>query len=90
MFVDFSQPWDRIVLSKEDEEIHQLLFSGKENQEDVSVIDEDCAVQGWLFGYGDWSVGGFLKDLGIPDVVGGMRASPQVLSSLVPFSTSLE
>ena len=51
----------RCLVDKRGWENHQILSSGKENQEDVSNVDGDCAVGGWLFGCGVWSVGGFFE-----------------------------
>ena len=55
--------------------VRNVVSSGKENQEDTSGVNKDCAVSGWLLGCGVWSVGGVLRDRGIPDVSGGMQSS---------------
>ena len=43
-------PWDRSVVTKEDEKITNYSPQAKE---DASGVDEDFAIGGWLFGCGD-------------------------------------
>ena len=51
-----------------------VLSSGKGNQAVALGVNKDCEIGGWVFGcLVDWM--GFLKNLGIPDVLGGIQAS---------------
>ena len=64
---------------------HQALFSGKGNQEDASGVNKDCAIGGsGCLGVVFGSLEGFfLKDCGIPHVLGGMQASAVIGSTLI-------
>ena len=82
-FVDFSVPWDRNIQLKEDEKIERYSPLAKEIRKMHGVSTSVVPLVIGSLGVVSSRLEGFLKELGIPDVVGGMQASAVIGTTLI-------
>ena len=73
--VDFSVPWDKNVNSKEDEKILRYLPLAKDITKVHKVSTKVIPIVIGGLGVVPKRLTGYLKELGIPDVVGGLQTS---------------
>ena len=77
-FVDFSVPWDKNVVSKEDEKINNYSALVKEITELHLVSAKGVPLVVGCLSVVSCRLEQYLKELGIPDVLGGMQTSAVV------------
>ena len=77
-FVNFSVPWDKNVLSKEDERINNHFPLVKEITKLHRVSAKVVPLVVGCSGVVPCRLEQYLKQLGIPDVLGGMQTSAVV------------
>ena len=82
-FVDFSVPWDKNVVSKEDEKINNYSPLVKEITKLHQVSAKVVPLVVGCFGVVSCRLEQYLKELGIPDVLGGMQTSAVVATTQI-------
>lgn len=82
-FVDFSVPWDRNVVTKEGEKIEKYSPLAKEIRKLHRVSTKVVPLVVGSLGIVSRNLEGYLKDLGIPDVLGGMQTSAVIGTTLI-------
>ena len=82
-FVDFSVPWDKNVVLKENEKVAKYLPLAKEIRKMHRVSTKVVPLVLGCLGVVTSRFVGYLKDLGIPDVLGGMQTSAVIGTTLI-------
>ena len=82
-FVDFSIPWDRNVLVKEQEKINKYAPLCREIAKLHHVRTRVVPIIVGSLGIVSGNLEGHIKELGIPDVLGGLQTSAIVGTSLI-------
>ena len=75
VIVDFAVPWDKNVWSKENEKIGKYAPLALEVRRLYGVATQVIPVVVGALGVVSRRLGGYLKELGIPDVLGGLQTS---------------
>ena len=78
LIVDFSVPWDRNVVAKEDEKIAKYSPLALEVRRVHGVATKVVPIVVGALGVVSKRLVGFLKDLDVPDVLGGLQTSALV------------
>ena len=82
-FVDFSVPWDKNVVLKENEKVAKYSPLAKEIRKMHRVSTKVVPLVVGCLGVVTSRFVGYLKDLGIPDVLGGMQTSAVIGTTLI-------
>ena len=82
-FVDFSVPWDKNVLVKEDEKIARYAPLAREIRKMKRVKTKVVPVVVGSLGVVSGRLAGFLKSLDVGDVIGGLQTSAVIGTSLI-------
>ena len=82
-FVDFSVPWGKNVVLKENEKVAKYLPLAKEIRKMHRVSTKVVPLVVGCLGVVSSRFVGYLKDLGIPDVLGGMQTSAVIGTTLI-------
>ena len=82
-FVDFSVPWDKNVRVKEDEKITNYSPLAQQVRKLHRVSTKIVPVVVGCLGIVTDRLTGYLDDLGIPDVLGGLQTSALIGTSLI-------
>ena len=75
VIVDFAVPWDKNVWSRENEKIGKYAPLALEVRRLYGVATQVIPVVVGALGVVSRRLGGYLKELGIPDVLGGLQTS---------------
>ena len=81
--VDFSLPWDRNVAVKEDEKIARYSPLALDVSRVHGVSTRVVPIVVGSLGVVSKRLVGFLKDLGVPDVLGGLQTSAVVGTAII-------
>ena len=82
-FVDFSVPWDRNVILKEDEKLANYSPLAREIRRMHRVSTKVVPLVIGCLGVVSGRLEGYLKDLGIGDVMGGMQTSAVIGTAMI-------
>ena len=81
--MDFSVPWDRNVMRKEDEKILNYSPLAKEIRKIHTVSTKIVPVVVGALGVVSGRLAGYLKDLQVPDIMGGLQTSAIIGTTIV-------
>ena len=83
LLVDFSVPWDKNVLMKEGEKIERYSPLAVEVRKMHGVETKVVPIVVGALGVVTARLSGFLKELGVPDVLGGLQTSAIVGATII-------
>ena len=75
VIVDFSVPWDKNVWGRENEKVEKYSPLAREVRRVHGVQTRVVPIVVGALGVVTTRLGGYLKELGIPDIVGGFQTS---------------
>jgi D-alanine-D-alanine ligase-like ATP-grasp enzyme len=82
-FVDFSVPWDKTVVTKEDEKVTHYTPLTVEIRKMHKVSTKIIPIVVGSLGTVSKRLAGYLKQLEIPDVIGGIQTSAIIGTTLI-------
>ena len=82
-FVDFAVPWDKNVVVKEEEKLSKYSPLAKEVRKMYRVKTRVVPLIVGCLGVVSGRLAGWLKELGVPDVLGGMQTSAVIGTTLI-------
>ena len=83
IIVDFSVPWDRNVMRKEDEKILNYSPLAKDIRKIHRVSTKIVPVVVGALGVVSGRLAGYLKDLQVPDIMGGLQTSAIIGTTII-------
>ena len=83
IIVDFSVPWDRNVMRKEDEKILNYSPLAEEIRKIHRVSTKIMPVVVGALGVVSGRLAGYLKDLQVPDIMGGLQTSAIIGTTII-------